>query len=625
MMLMCCRSIWVTVSYCLGKADAGPVVKDTKGAQKKTPSCPIELLAVLFSELSERGKQFRNDADLQSLYEATLLATLCRCIEKRHLRVLLKQLLLGVPFIPHRCIHLLGYMAMKSSGADTVGDKSLSKELLALLCDVAIGSASRTSRESSLKTLLWFCVAEEFDIRVKAISFLSTELTDKSEAITYMILSFAKQAVISLFGAEVILESEVVAKATATAVIGEDRMETDEAVEVEETIYEAARWYDRGKSFGGTFSSTWPSDPKEHIKRHMHLATQVALRNPTLLKFLVDIYAINESLQLKEPAPASEGGGEPSPAQVKLDAMRTIITAEIANIVPVVLQSFSAEELFDMLSSTDALANPLLVEILHMMFKEDRIPPSMSMVKKVQAFAATLDESLRRRAFIPIIGGLSTAEVEELIKAFVKTLGMTADGLVELDKIFCRIHRTRPPPLNKAALLVYLHRIELDKDQKAVLDSIELCLKNKSEFKSDVLKEAINALLEDAVPVLPLMRTAIRSAQALVDMRPFVLNEVIPKLLLKEVWTASPRVWEGVVLASKILIEQREGELNSKGFEPLLKALLKVPVKPLGTLLGVTPKLKTNLRVFLAALNDEEKLAAVGGDEELVAEKLNLF
>ena len=49
--------------------------------------------------------------------------------------------------------------------------------------------------------------------------------------------------------------------------------------------------------------------------------------------------------------------------------------------------------------------------------------------------------------------------------------------------------------------------------QKTVLDVISLCLGNKEDFRSDVIREALSDLLLDDIPAQALMRTAILSAQ----------------------------------------------------------------------------------------------------------------
>jgi hypothetical protein len=125
----------------------------------------------LFVELYERWKLGGSDPEALKLYGDLAMALLSRCVEKRSLRALTKQWLLTIPVVPQDCVSLIGMLATRVSES-VAGDKRTTKDLMPLLCDVAVGAQSGASREHALKTLLWFCVADEFDIRVKAITFL---------------------------------------------------------------------------------------------------------------------------------------------------------------------------------------------------------------------------------------------------------------------------------------------------------------------------------------------------------------------------------------------------------------------------------------------------------------------
>lgn len=79
--------------------------------------------------------------------------------------------------------------------------------------------------------------------------------------------------------------------------------------------------------------------------------------------------------------------------------------------------------------------------------------------------------------------------------------------------------------------------------QKTVLGSISLCLGHKEDFRAEVLREAILDLLNDTVPAQALMRTAILTAQSYGnEMKKFVLNDVIPAVIRKRVWSTAPKV-----------------------------------------------------------------------------------
>ena len=136
-----------------------------------------------------------------------------------------------------------------------------------------------------------------------------------------------------------------------------------------------------------------------------------------------------------------------------------------------------------------------------------------------------------------------------------------------------------------------------------VNSSIELCLKNRNDYKVDTLKEAISILLRDEVPVLPLMRTVIRSAQAFPELKTFVFTEVVPRVLSSDIWVSLPRVWEGVVLALKILVDGKDIEIGENSFDGTAEVVVGLPVKPMQLILSSSPKLKTFAARYLDGLD----------------------
>ena len=186
------------------------------------------------------------------------------------------------------------------------------------------------------------------------------------------------------------------------------------------------------------------------------------------------------------------------------------------------------------------------------------------------------------RLALPLAGALSAADIESSLPYIIKmfytptpspslptaasttatstststaaattiTIGPHEDdqihGADALRMLFSRVTKARPPPMAKSTLLVALHRIDLEKHQmptKYVLDAIAICLANKSDFTGEVIKTALRVMLQDDVPPLALMRTAILSAQAFGDVKRYVLSDVIPQLVRKRVWTVAPKLW----------------------------------------------------------------------------------
>ena len=158
-----------------------------------------------------------------------------------------------------------------------------------------------------------------------------------------------------------------------------------------------------------------------------------------------------------------------------------------------------------------------------------------------------------------------------------------------------------------------IYRMDVKVDQKAILDSIEVCLSNKTDFKADTIKEVLRSLLLDEVPVLPIMRTAIRCSQTLgLDVRLFVVGEVIPALIKKQVWISSPRVWEGVAFAAKMLIEQKEIDFGLATVKDLMRAVLSLPLQQLQCVVQNAPKLKAPILEYANTLDADGKYDLIG-------------
>jgi hypothetical protein len=285
------------------------------------------------------------------------------------------------------------------------------------------------------------------------------ELVGKSDSIMYHVIEFAIHAAVHLVGVDAVLGLANVAEnkqEEAEEVASEDVMLLDEEPR-QEKLADFSRRFDGGKSFGGSFSDV-PAEAErfeEHAKNHLHLLSQLALSQSQLLVILVEIFAVNQqSIQL------AKVSGDPSINRAEV--LKRILRDEVGHVVPVVMQSQAVDEVVDAVMEAPTAASELVIDIFALMFREDRIPPSSSIVSKVQGFASRLEGRLRDKALVTVIGGLPQDEVKALLTVLVKTLGTEGvSGMEELEKVFARVYRARPPPLSKAALLIHLHRYVL--------------------------------------------------------------------------------------------------------------------------------------------------------------------
>ena len=224
-----------------------------------------------------------------------------------------------------------------------------------------------------------------------------------------------------------------------------------------ESIQECALRYDGGMTFQGEFAALStldliPERREVYLRRHLYLLMQTALRQRGLLVFVAQLFAVNENTILRWKEMDRED-------QVLAgEQLRRLLLADVAAILPVLFLSQTVEEVLDLLLDTPSSAVSIILLVLQEAYKEERIPPSITVVSKVRAYAAKLSDEDSLKVQMLIIGGLTPDEVEKLLPKIVKYFGAQKLGKDELGKVLVRIIRARPPPMSKVSLLLKLHR-----------------------------------------------------------------------------------------------------------------------------------------------------------------------
>jgi hypothetical protein len=188
----------------------------------------------------------------------------------------------------------------------------------------------------------------------------------------------------------------------------------------------------------------------------------------------------------------------------------TFIKMELKNILPVINQYHSIEEIFDILSSSSdfTYSNSLLEISINILLSPDyAIIPRNELVTKIKSyilkkqnfkntclqlnnnnnnninndknlilssindenFLSKIDNTDDFRLMLTVIGGLSTNEIIENLLRIVQTFLNTSTNntkknvdnsvnLNELKIVFEKITKARPPPLSKLNLLIALHK-----------------------------------------------------------------------------------------------------------------------------------------------------------------------
>lgn len=167
-----------------------------------------------------------------------------------------------------------------------------------------------------------------------------------------------------------------------------------------------------------------------------------------------------------------------------------------------------------------------------------------------------------------------------------------------------------------------------------LLEAVSICLDQlRDEFTSDIIIACLNNLINLDYGQFPpaLMRTSILVASKYEECKRFVLREVVPALIQKQVWAVAPQIWEGVIFCIKKFAGAKDAEMT-------LKASLTLPPTQLKALYESTdakkvvdaPTMETrkSLKKILLQMteNDREAVLSTGQlSDELVVEKKAAF
>src|SRR5699024_8532125 len=121
----------------------------------------------------------------------------------------------------------------------------------------------------------------------------------------------------------------------------------------------------------------------------------------------------------------------------------------------------------------------------------------------------------------------------------------------------------------------------------------DLCLDEKRIFTSDVLAVVMQMLLQqNPLPTL-LMRTVIKTLRAYPQLENFVLNNILQKCIVKQVWSQK-QVWDGFVKCCQ--------QTMPKSFP----VLLQLPPVHLKTIFEDCVDVKPAMAAYVQALNEQQ-------------------
>ena len=298
-----------------------------------------------------------------------------------------------------------------------------------------------------------------------------------------------------------------------------------------------------------------------------------------------------------------------------------MITAYVKGVLPSLGSKHSIPTVLSFIVQTDTLAAPLVISSLEILHSNLQIPALSKSLYVVQQFCNNKlnsneidnkdSKAMEAKARGVVICGHKTVEiVEEELKYLIQVFA-TDDSmdLIAMKNIFARLTRGRPPMMSKANLLVYLHRFNVEEvgiKSKVILDLISACLEARDEYNGESIRGCISLLLEDEILATALMRTAIMGAKSHSDVKKFVVTDVIPRLIRKKIWESQPKIWDGVVLATKNYSAHTDAEAT-------LRSVLGLPIPQLKSVIKVASAIKPLLKNILAAFSTTERDDVLSG------------
>lgn len=732
------KSIWILVSFILSKEHIN-VAKSEKAIAKRLLADvkgKLGLLAMLLRELYERAAV--EDASFSSheeeedpvnsysnapsscikLYDSICLAVLSRLLQNVNLREVCRPFFQPLPRFPKGCLNLLKmlmYLGTKAGAAVATGrgqmreakNRGTKLESMTLLTQIVF-STDENAGYVALNYLLWCTVADDFDIRTKAVALIVDEVVAQQEWAYESVRQFALEAAAQICGVTSVLErAEAATSARTSEWPGDENKEIKEEneetkaegidgggtgsmdVEGEEGQKEEEKGpstplatymekYDGGNSFNGSYTSALALPKKmdsasieSHTRRCIHLLSQICQQDYKLVSCFLDLMGsvsaitkvnnIEEAMEIIGSAGDPDGQGD-SARFSDADRYKTIfniLKQQLKTILPAIALNTPVADVFESVARSDPKAISLVQECLGVLHSDLYSSTTPECVKKVQCFLeyiygaptgtargpcmpieedaaeeskkmdteestaevavkteedrllylVNLDD-MQLRFVYPILSGFDRIEVERLLPRIIKeSVGKDNDAL---NVIYERISLSKSnPPLSKAQLLVYLHRLDGTQcvptlTPKEILDSIGVCL-NREDFKGDVIRDTLFELIKDETPPLLLMRTAILSAQKYQEIRRVVLTDIIPNLIRRKVWTLpGAKVWEGVCHCVKILCNHKDAEMT-------LRCILSLPTAQLKLVLKIAPAAKEPLAKILKLLSSSETTEVLSG------------
>jgi hypothetical protein len=667
------KPIWYFLCLHLLEVETTAPEKQKVGGTKYSH---LDYIMALVDELHARDDV--GDAGVDeglSVYDAVCMALLSRLLQRSKLRTYIEEFFQRIPRVPACCLALLNLLmhAGTSDGTRAMGGGKGTKGMAISTLSTLMLTANESAARAAVRHLLHAAACADFEVRSKAVAFLSKDLVMLSGQKQYMdelrrsICSFAVAAAASAVGlhsiqcrtAERDVEDEKLLKdvSEAEAKGGEDgdAMETEEDSTATTAAAAAAAAKEEDDDDGRPLllrdaedevDLDLPSPPlgdaaamEAHCRRMLHLLVQLCLERTHMFSALFDIYAVAKRCQalysgsdasardtfhiVTAPEPSvkvdtavkdeEEEAASAAPIVDPTDGWAMVIKVIESDVKNVMLAAGTrAADIFDVVANTDPLARPLVVKCVSYMHENLDVPASAHIVSRVKAYTErwfTTPAMLSTKARL-----LSTVISGEEGEAASETLRVVVDAFT-----------TDPKKPDSAALRATFTRLVCSRPPIMSKSALVAWLVRRPETEKDKVKPCIQLCLkEQSLFSAPTFHDAITD---------LLTDEQAPVLLL---WTAIIAAQKHATVKDLVLMQVIPQQVRKKVWqtskelwqgvvaavkifgtaskaEPTLRALLGLPAAQLQQVIKVGSAVKKPLADLLLRLSPEEREEVVSG------------
>lgn len=450
----------------------------------------------------------------------------------------LARFLVGLPELPEAAIDLLEPLC-EDPDRMIVGFLSLRE----------LAEHRPPIRPRALQTLLQLCTHPERKVRVMAITTVRRWVPGSSMSPT--VISYALGALRRLAVRAHLVVKKEEGEGDGEGENGEhaEKGENRENGENGDNA-DGQTGMDVDEDIGETVDSKYlgPVEP-DTVSQHVELAFALSRRDQNLLDAIFSIYP-----------------KIPPTIQNKVEEL----------LAPLIKSLGPSKKLLEILRTFPPGADSLALRVVKTLSAEGSSGVLVPVIRSLLS-----ERSLDPRFIIPVIGELDKAEIDEQIPGIVSLLTQPDSRDVVRTAFASALQKMTP-----ADLLVTLHSEKAG--LKPTMDAIGICFSMTTVFRSDVLANAMQRIVDLPTP-LPtcFVRTVIQAMRTYKSLVPFIANNVLPKLVAKRIWEM-PQLWDGFVHLVRLLGQASFG------------TLLQMPLDQIKDLVDRQPALKAPLKTFVA-------------------------